>query len=163
MGKNNMKNPPASVQRVRDSLKSLNISSDVVELPDSTRTAVEAADAVGCQVGQIVKSLVFVGNVSQEAVLILTSGSNQVNEKNVGEILGEMIKLASADIVREETGFAIGSVSPFGLKQELNIFIDEDLLNYEFIWAAAGSHHAVFKIEPQILVKSTNGTIIKVT
>jgi prolyl-tRNA editing enzyme YbaK/EbsC (Cys-tRNA(Pro) deacylase) len=158
-----MKNSPASVQRVKESLKSLDIITEVVELPKSTRTAIEAADAVGCQVGQIVKSLVFLGSDSQKAILILTSGSNQVNEKSVGRYLGEDIKLASAKIVRDETGFAIGSVSPYGLKQELNIYIDEDLLDHDFIWAAAGSHHAVFKIEPHTLVKTTNGTIIKVT
>ena len=152
----------SSVQRVMDTLKDLNIHSQVKELPDSTKTALEAAKAVNCQLGQIVKSLVFQTKSSLKPVLILTSGENQVNETMVGEVLGEEIKFAPARFVREQTGFAIGGVSPYGLKKGIPIFIDEDLLKHEIIWAAAGSHYAVFSITPQELVSTTDSRVISV-
>jgi len=157
-----MVNKISSIQRVKDALDSLNIPTEVKELPNSTRTAREAAAAVGCKVGQIVKSLVFFGVESQRGFLILTSGSNQVNEEIVSGYLGEKIKFAPADFVREETGFAIGGVAPFGLKNDLDTFIDEDLLIHKEIWAAAGSPNAVFMIQPQTLVDATRATVIPV-
>lgn len=152
----------SSVNRVEDVLRSLNISVTVQELPDSTRTAREAAAAVKCKVGQIVKSLVFRTVSSQKPVLILTSGANKVNEKLVGAQIGEDIQFAPPDFVREETGFAIGGVSPYGLKKEIPIYIDRDLLDHSIIWAAAGSHHAVFSIQPQTLVSTTGCQVISV-
>jgi Cys-tRNA(Pro) deacylase len=152
----------SSVQRVIDTLNELKINTQVKELPDSTRTAVEAAKAVDCDLGQIVKSLVFQTKSSLKPVLILTSGANQVNEKKVGDFLGEEIKFAPARFVREQTGFAIGGVSPFGLKKGIPILIDEDLLKYEVIWAAAGSHNAVFSIAPRDLTSTTGGRVISV-
>jgi len=157
-----MVNKISSIQRVKDALDSLNIPTEVKELPNSTRTAREAAAAVECKVGQIVKSLVFFGVESQRGFLILTSGSNQVNEEIVSGYLGEKIKFAPADFVREETGFAIGGVAPFGLKNDLDTFIDEDLLIHKEIWAAAGSPNAVFMIQPQTLVDATRATVIPV-
>jgi prolyl-tRNA editing enzyme YbaK/EbsC (Cys-tRNA(Pro) deacylase) len=157
-----MEQKKSSVQRVIDSLDELNINIQVNQLPDSTRTAQEAAKAVGCELGQIVKSLVFQTKSSLKPVLILTSGENQVNEKMVGDFLGEEIKFAPASFVRDQTGFAIGGVSPYGLKKELPILIDEDLLKYKIIWAAAGSHNAVFSITPQELISSTGGRVISV-
>ncbi len=152
----------SSVKRVEDVLKSLGIPVTVQELPASTRTAKEAAAAANCQVAQIVKSLVFQITTSQEPILILTSGANQVDENHVGSQLGEKIQFAPADFVREETGFAIGGVSPYGLKKEIPIYIDRDLLDHSIIWAAAGSHHALFSIQPQVLVSSTGGQVISV-
>jgi len=152
----------SSVERVTAALKELNISAQVKELPQSTKTAAEAAAAVECQVGQIVKSLLFQTQYTIKPVLILTSGANHVNEKTVAEIVGEDIKFAPASFVREQTGFAIGGVSPFGLKKHINTYIDEDLLIYEVIWAAAGSHNAVFSISPDELVSSTGGKVISV-
>lgn len=151
-----------STQRVKDVLEDLGIPSRVQELPHSTRTAREAAEAADCQVGQIVKSLVFQTADSKKPVMILTSGTNQVDEVLVGKLIGEKIEFASADFVREETGFAIGSVSPYGLKREIPIYIDRDLLDYAEIWAAAGSHHAIFSIQPAILLKTTGARIIQV-
>ena len=151
----------SSVERVRKTLHDLGIQTQVQELPGSTRTASEAARAVGSTVGQIVKSLVFVTS-SGLPLLILTSGSNHVNEDQVAAVVGEMISFADPATVREETGFAIGGVSPYGLKKELPIYIDQDLLQYERVWAAAGSSHAVFDIPPQILVDSTQGKVISV-
>jgi prolyl-tRNA editing enzyme YbaK/EbsC (Cys-tRNA(Pro) deacylase) len=155
-----MKN--SSVNRVEDTLKSLNIPVTIQELPDSTKTAQEAAAAVDCQVSQIVKSLVFQTVSNQKPILILTSGANKVDEIIVGAQLGEEIQFATPDFVREETGFAIGGVSPYGLIKEIPIYIDRDLLDHSIIWAAAGSHHAVFSIQPQILVSSTSCQIISV-
>ncbi len=151
-----------SVNRVAKALRTLNIPATIEELPGSTRTAQEAAAAVGCDVAQIVKSLVFQGLISGDAVLILTSGANQVDEKRVSQIVGEDIKFASADFVREQTGFAIGGVSPFGIKIRPKIYIDQDLLLYDQVWAAAGSHHAVFCIPPGLLVTATGGIPIQV-
>ncbi len=94
--------------------------------------------------------------------LILTSGSNQVDEALVAEITGENIKFASVDFVREETGFAIGGVSPFGLKKKITTYLDEDLLQYPLIWAAAGSDHALFCIQPVSLVKAISAKVITV-
>ena len=152
----------SSVKRVEEVLKDLDIPLTIQVLPDSTRTAKEAAAAVNCLVDQIVKSLVFQTKTNQKPILILTSGANQVDEALVGSQLKEEIQFAPADFVREETGFAIGGVSPYGLKNKIPIYIDRDLLNHALIWAAAGSHHAVFSIDPQILVSSTGGRVIAV-
>ncbi len=149
-----------SVQRVLDQLDSLNIPTNFLELPQSSRTAKEAAEAVGCHVSQIVKSLVFETENSNKPILVLTSGSNKVNEVVVGTIIGEKINFASVEFVREMTGFAIGGVSPFGLKGKIKTFIDEDLLKHPLIWAAAGSHHAVFSITPEDLVNATRAEVI---
>ena len=152
----------SSVQRVLDELDSLNIPTNFVDLPQSTRTAKEAAEAVGCHVSQIVKSLVFETENSHKPILVLTSGSNKVNEVVVGTVVGEKINFASVEFVREVTGFAIGGVSPFGLKGKIRTFIDEDLQKHPLIWAAAGSHHAVFSISPEDLVNATKAEVIKV-
>jgi len=152
----------SSVKRVEDVLRSLNISVTVQELPHSTKTAKEAASAAECQVGQIVKSLVFQTADSHKPILILTSGTNKVNEKIVGAQLGVEIQFAPPDFVREETGFAIGGVSPYGLIKEIPIYIDRDLLDHSIVWAAAGSHHAIFSIQPQTLVNTTGCQVISV-
>ncbi len=151
----------SSVERVRGVLDTLGIPIQVQELPHSTRTAVEAALAVGSTVAQIVKSLVFI-SAADQPVLILTSGSNQVDEEHVGKLLGEKIRFADAAFVREQTGFAIGGVSPYGLKKEIPIYIDRDLLRHDLVWAAAGSSHAVFSINPQDLVETTKSKVISV-
>ncbi|MCJ7717229.1 MAG: YbaK/EbsC family protein [Anaerolineales bacterium] len=152
----------SSVEKVERVLKSLPISTIIQELPHSTRTAKEAAAAVHCLVDQIVKSLVFQTINSEDPILILTCGSNQVDEKHVSIIIGEEIKFASPAFVREKTGFAIGGVSPYGLKNKIPTYIDQDLLNHTVIWAAAGSHNAVFSIHPRDLVDTTGGIVIAV-
>ena len=157
-----MDDKKSSVQRVLDELENLNLPTQYKNLPQSTRTARKAAEAVNCHVGQIVKSLVFKTKFTHKPVLVLTSGSNQVNEAVVGAIIGEEINFASAKFVREMTGFAIGGVSPFGLKEEIATYIDEDLLQHPVIWAAAGSHNAVFSIRPEDLVSAINGQVITV-
>lgn len=152
----------ASAKKVQDALKSLGISCEVVELPSSTRTAQEAADSVGCEVGQIVKSLIFKAKQTERAILVVASGSNRVNEKKLSEWMSEPVGRADADFVREKTGFAIGGVPPVGHKEDLVTFIDEDLFGYETIWAAAGTPHAVFKLTPDELKRMTGGKTVSV-
>lgn len=152
-----------SAQRVQQALNDLGFSLEVVELPDSTRTAVEAAQAIGCQVGQIVKSLVFKTKRSERPILVIASGSNRVNEKTIKALIGEPLGKADAAFVRQHTGFAIGGVSPVGHIQELQTFIDRDLLEYEEVWAAAGTPHAVFRLAPGNLVKMTGGEVVRIT
>jgi len=157
------KNLSLSAQRVQDALQTLGLSLQVVELPNSTRTAVEAAQAIGCQVEQIVKSLIFKSKKSGRPVLVVASGANRVNEKKLAGLIGEPLGKADADFVRQRTGFAIGGVAPVGLTEEIETYVDEDLLQYEEIWAAAGTPHAVFSLTPNDLVKITGGRVVNIT
>ncbi|KPL77680.1 hypothetical protein ADN00_08835 [Ornatilinea apprima] len=150
-----------SAKRVQQALKAIGFELRVVEMPDSTRTSVEAAQAVGCEVAQIAKSLVFKA-ASGRAVLVIASGMNRVNEKRVAAELGESLGKADADFVRQQTGFAIGGIPPVGHIQPLETFIDEDLLQFETIWAAAGTPHAVFQLTPAELQKMTGARVIGV-
>jgi Cys-tRNA(Pro) deacylase len=151
-----------SAQRVQEALQDHGLTCEVVQMQDTTRSAEDAARAVGCEVGQIVKSLIFEGTQSHQPVLVVTSGANRANEKTIGKNLAESIKMAAPEFVREMTGFAIGGVAPVGHRHPLKIFIDEDLLQYQEIWAAAGTPHAVFKLTPDELKMITNGTVISV-
>lgn len=151
-----------SAQKVQRALQEEGLSLQVIELPASTRTAVDAAEAVGCQVGQIVKSLIFRARQTDRPVLVLASGANRVDEKIIGRLLSEPITKANADFVRERTGFAIGGVPPVGHLQAMLTFIDQDLLQYDEIWAAAGTPHAVFRLTPDDLVRITTGSIVHI-
>jgi prolyl-tRNA editing enzyme YbaK/EbsC (Cys-tRNA(Pro) deacylase) len=151
-----------SAQKVQDALHALGLTLQVVELPDSTRTAVEAAQAVGCQVGQIVKSLIFKGKRSERPILIIASGPNRVDEKKIEALIGEPLGKADAEFVRQKTGFVIGGIPPVGHTQPLATYIDVDLLQYERVWAAAGTPHAVFQLDPADLARMTGGEIIQV-
>jgi prolyl-tRNA editing enzyme YbaK/EbsC (Cys-tRNA(Pro) deacylase) len=142
---------------VQDALRAFDLALQVVELPDSTRTAPDAADAIGCQVGQIVKSLVFQGAESGKAYLVLVSGANRASEPRLGELLSEPIRKANADFVRAQTGFAIGGVPPVGHTNHIETLVDEDLLGYAEIWAAAGTPRAVFRLTPGDLLRITAG------
>src|SRR5436305_2411134 len=144
-----------SAQRVQNALQPFGLSLQVVELPGSTRTAAEAAQAIGTTVAQIAKSLVFKTKNTQRPVLVITSGTNRVNEKKVGELLGEAIEKADADFVRDRLGLAIGGVPRVGHTEKPETLIDEDLLQYDTIWAAAGTPNAVFRLTPADLVKIT--------
>jgi prolyl-tRNA editing enzyme YbaK/EbsC (Cys-tRNA(Pro) deacylase) len=151
-----------SAQKVQEALSQSGVQLQVVELPASTRTSAEAAQAVGCQVGQIAKSLVFKTSKTQKPILVITSGANRVDEAKVGARLGEAIGKADADFVRSRTGFVIGGVPPVGHTEALKTFIDEDLLNYQQIWAAAGTPNAVFPLTPTDLIQITQGEVIKI-
>ena len=150
----------SSAQRVQEALKVLGLELQVVELQQTTRTSADAARAVGCEVGQIAKSLIFKGQRTQRPILVIASGSNRVNEKRVGELISEPLGKADADFVRQKTGFVIGGVPPVGHAERLDLFIDEDLLRYSEIWAAAGTPNAVFKLTPSDLVRMTEGRVI---
>ena len=152
----------SSARKVQEALRSHGFDCMVTELSHSTRTAKEAAQAVGCEVGQIVKSLIFKAQKSHMPILVVASGSNRVNIKKIRGIVSEPIKMADADFVRKKTGFAIGGVPPLGHVERLRTFIDEDLFEHKEIWAAAGNPHALFKLTPDDLVNMTDGQIISV-
>lgn len=151
-----------SVRRVQEAARKLGLDIAVLRMPDSTRTAEEAAGACGCDVAQIVKSLIFEGSDSRALKLLLVSGANRVDlEKAAGQI-GEPLIRADAKRVRETTGFAIGGVSPIGHLAPVDTFIDTDLLRHSEIWAAAGAPNAVFAIDPRRLVDATAARTISV-
>ena len=153
----------ASAQKVQDALRALGLSSEVVESEQPTRTAAEAAKLVGCQVGQIAKSLVFKTAQTERAVLVITSGANTVNEFRVGMHVKEALGKAPAAFVRQATGFAIGGIPPLAHATQIPTFIDQDLMKYPEIWAAAGTPNALFRLAPADLVKMTGGRVIRVT
>lgn len=149
---------PASAQRVADAAATLGLSIDVVTFDHSTRTAEDAATAIGCEVGQIVKSLVF--TVSGEPVIALVSGSNQLDTRKLAALFGvgrKQVERADADTVRAATGYAIGGVPPFGHATSPTLFIDRDLMLYPIVWAAAGTPNTVFAISPAELARATGG------
>ena len=150
-----------SAQRVQDALLARGFQNQVQELAETARSAAEAAAAVGCTVGQIAKSLVFKGRQSGRAVLVIASGANRVDLARVQALLGEPLDRADPDFVREETGFAIGGIPPAGHAKAITTVIDEDLLEHERIWAAAGHPNAVFPLTPEELVRLTGGTVAK--
>lgn len=152
-----------SAQKVQAALAPFGLALEVVELPASTRTSVEAAQAIGCTVAQIAKSLVFRAEQTNRAVLVIASGANRVNEALIAEALGEPIAKADANFVREQTGFAIGGVPPVGHITRLSTYVDQDLLQYADIWAAAGTPNAVFHLTPAELVQITAGQVLRVT
>ena len=151
-----------SAARVQAVLDELGLAFQVIELPASTRTAVEAAAAVGGTVAQIAKSLVFQGQQSGELLLVIASGPNRVDAGRLAELAGEPVSLADPDVVREGTGYAIGGVPPMGHARPLRTWIDEDLLEQKTIWAAAGTPHAVFSLDPRGLPRITGGTVTRV-
>lgn len=153
---------PAAAARVQAAGEALGLALTVRLMPDTTRTAEEAARACGCAVGQIVKSLVFRGKASGRAYLLLVSGANRVNEKAVAGILGEAIERPDAAFVREATGFAIGGIPPLGHANPLVPYLDTDLLQYETVWAAAGTPNAVFAADPKRLAQATGAQTISV-
>ena len=152
----------SSAQKVQQALEALGLALQVIEMPDSTRTAQEAAQAVGCQVGQIVKSLIFKTKRSRRPILVVASGQNRVNEKKLEALLQEPLGKADAEFVRQHTGFAIGGVPPVGHTEPIETFVDEDLLQYETIWAAAGTPKAVFRLTPNELVEITGGEVVDI-
>jgi prolyl-tRNA editing enzyme YbaK/EbsC (Cys-tRNA(Pro) deacylase) len=151
-----------SAQKIQDQLKSLGYAYTVIEHAESTRTAQEAADRAGCELGQIVKSLIFKGRDSGKPILVLTSGVNRVDEKRISEYAGEVIGRADADFVRTMTGFAIGGVPPFGHIEKMEAYLDEDFLQYQTIWAAAGTPNAIFELKTSDLQKLTDAKTVRV-
>ncbi len=137
--------------------QAVGLTPDVLRFPAGTRTAEQAAAAVGCALGQIVKSLVFL--CDGRPVLALTSGANRVDTKELGELLGGPIVRADADDVRDATGYAIGGTPPFGHVRPLRAVADRTLLNYDTVWAAAGTPDTVFELTPDELVRASGATV----
>ncbi len=147
-----------NVTRVVDAARQLGLEIEPRSFPDGTKTAADAAAAIGVDVGQIVKSLIFA--VDGEVVLAYVSGSNQLDETKLATAAGGLVcSRVDADTVRSATGFPIGGVPPFGHKTHLRVFIDPDLLGWPEVWAAAGTWHDVFGIEPQKLVEASGGAV----
>ena len=151
-----------SALKVQKALNAFGLQLEVIELPASTRTSQEAAQAIGCQVGQIAKSIIFQALTSHRPVMVIASGPNRVNEDVIEVLIGEAIGKADADFVRQRTGFVIGGVPPVGHIEHIETFIDQDLLQYSEIWAAAGTPHAVFCLTPDDLQRITDGMLVKV-
>jgi prolyl-tRNA editing enzyme YbaK/EbsC (Cys-tRNA(Pro) deacylase) len=153
---------PRGARRVRDALIALGLPAHIHRLADSTRTAPEAAAAVGCELGAIVKSLVMRGADSSAPLLVLVSGSNRADEALVAAAVGEAIERPDAAYVREVTGYAIGGIPPVGHPAPVRTLLDEDLLRFETVWAAAGHPHAVFPTTYEELLRLTGGTAAEV-
>lgn len=151
-----------AARRVQQCAHDLGLDIAVRQMPGSTRTAEDAAAACGCGVGQIVKSLVFKGRVTGKPYLLLVSGSNRVDEKGVAAVIGEALTRPDAQFVRDITGYAIGGIPPLGHASPLATYFDRDLLQYDVVWAAAGTPEAVFCVAPAALADKTAATIISV-
>lgn len=148
---------PSGRERFDAAAAAMGLAIDVRRFPEGTRTAVEAAAAVGCELGQIVKSLVF--ECDGEPVLALTSGARRVDTAALGRVLGGAISRADAAAVREATGYAIGGTPPFGHIRRLRTVVDATLLDYDDVWAAAGTPDTVFELSSDDLVRGCEGTV----
>jgi prolyl-tRNA editing enzyme YbaK/EbsC (Cys-tRNA(Pro) deacylase) len=148
---------PPSARRVQAALEAAGHGGRVTTFDQSTRTSAEAAEAIGCQVAEIAKSLIFRAKQSDRAVLVIASGDKRVDEKKLKALLGEKVGRADADFVREKTGYAIGGVPPLGHSTPPVVFLDETLWRFERIWAAAGTPNAVFPLSPDDLPALTGG------
>ena len=149
---------PTSVQRVADAARALGLEIDIREFPEGTRTAEDAATAIGVAVGQIVKTLVFIAD--GQPVICLVSGPNRLDTGRLATITGAaQVRRANADEVRQATGFAVGGVPPFGHSTPVPVYCDPDLLQYDAVWAAGGTPMTVFAVEPQALVKACGATV----
>lgn len=150
-----------SAQKVADAAQALGLDIEIVEFAQTTRSAQEAADAIGCDVAQIVKSLCFV--VNGRATICLVSGANQLDERKLAALAGvgrKQVSRAEAEMVKAATGFTIGGVPPFGHVTSLPVYIDEDLKRFEVVWAAAGTPFAVFAIRPEALERAAGRTAV---
>jgi prolyl-tRNA editing enzyme YbaK/EbsC (Cys-tRNA(Pro) deacylase) len=148
-----------SVARVRAALARCGLDAEIIELVAAARTARDAAAQLGCQVAQIANSLVFRGELTGSALLVMSSGANRVDLARLAELFGEPAGKADAAFVREQSGFAIGGVAPVGHATRLRTIVDRDLFRYRDIWAAAGHPHTVFRLTPDDLVRITDGAI----
>jgi len=152
-----------SAAKVQEAITALGLANRVFELQHPVRTAAEAAAAVGCHVRQIAKSIIFMTRHSRRPVLVVTSGANRVNEATLATLVGEPLERATADFVREQTGFAIGGVPPLGHRQRVETFLDLELMSLEEIWAAAGHPNALFRVTPEELLQMSGARVVSVT
>ena len=150
-----------NVVRVIEAGRVLGLVVEPRQFPEGARTAVDAANAIGCEVAQIVKSLIF--GVDGEIVLAYVSGSNQLDERTLARAAGGLVcRRVGADVVKEATGFPIGGVPPIGHTTTLRVFIDPDLLDHDVVWAAAGTWHDVFPISPSELRRVSGGVVVEI-
>ncbi|MBS3902865.1 MAG: YbaK/EbsC family protein [Anaplasmataceae bacterium] len=149
-----------SSQRVQDLLHQYGLDLKVIEFKELTRTSQEAANTIGCEVGQIAKTLIFRGKRSAKPICVIASGKNRVDEKKIVQYIGEEIEKPEAEYVLQHTGFAIGGVSPIGYPLDIKPLIDEDLMTYLELWAAAGTPNSVFQLSPSDLLKMTEGQVV---
>lgn len=144
-----------SLKRVRAALITHGIEADILEMQDGTRTAADAAGAAGCEIDQIIKSIIFRGDHSGNAVLFLTAGGNQVDACKAADLAGEPLGKADAKLIRAQTGFAIGGVSPVGHVNPIRAFYDNRLLAFDRVWAAAGTPRHIFAADPRALIAAS--------
>ncbi|MGA2804893.1 MAG: YbaK/EbsC family protein [Acidimicrobiales bacterium] len=149
--------------RIAEELVRLGVTNTVKEMPESTKTAAEAAAALGCDVAQIVKSLIFRSVVGDEALLVMVSGADRVDESRLARVVGEDVERASGRFVRDRTGYAIGGVPPVCHSKPLITYLDEHLLDHDLVWAAAGTPRAVFSVTPADLVRITSAKVVAVS
>jgi prolyl-tRNA editing enzyme YbaK/EbsC (Cys-tRNA(Pro) deacylase) len=150
-----------SVKRVEAAAQAAGLDVTIVTMPDSTRTAADAAGACGCAIGQIVKSMIFEGDETGKLKLLLVSGDHDVDLTRARALFGETLKRADPKRVREETGFAIGGVSPIGHLSEIDVWMDASLLDHPVVWAAAGAPNAVFAIAPSHLLAASGAALFE--
>ena len=146
-----------SAQKVQDALAAAGFAHQIVEFTQTTRSSAEAAAAIGCEVGDIAKSILFRAADSGQPVMVIASGTNRIDERKVASLLGEKLKKADPDFVRGATGYAIGGVPPLGHASKIRIFLDQDLRKRPRIWAAAGTPNAVFPLSFDDLIRMTAG------
>ncbi len=149
--------------RIAEELVRLGVTNTVKEMPESTKTAAEAAAALGCDVAQIVKSLIFRSVVGDEALLVMVSGADRVDESRLARVVGGDVERASGRFVRDRTGYAIGGVPPVCHSKPLITYLDEHLLDHDLVWAAAGTPRAVFSVTPADLVRITSAKVVAVS
>lgn len=148
--------------RVRKALEEAGLASEIVELPGAARTAKQAAEFLGCEVGQIANSLVFRGATSDGALLVMSSGAKRVDLQQLARVAGEPVGKADAAFVRLRTGFVIGGVAPVGHLSQLRTFVEGSLAAYGALWAAAGHPHTVFRLSYGELLRITGGMVVEV-
>ena len=148
-----------SLKRVRNALIKAGVETEILEMPGETRTALQAANAANCALDQIAKSIIFRGETSQTAVLFLTAGGNQVCKDKASAITGEVLGKADAALIRAQTGFAIGGVAPIGHLSPIRAFLDPRLLDFDTVWAAAGTPRHIFPISSVKLHEITNALV----
>jgi prolyl-tRNA editing enzyme YbaK/EbsC (Cys-tRNA(Pro) deacylase) len=149
---------PSAIERFEDAARAAGLALEIRRFPQGTKTAADAAIAVGCEIGQIVKSLVFVAD--GRPFLALTSGSNRADHRRLAHLLGSNeVRRATPEEARDATGYAIGGTPPFGHTRRLRTLLDRDLLAYQVVWAAAGTPDSVFRIAPAELLDTTEGEV----
>ena len=152
-----------SLKRVKAALRDAEVEVEIMETGVDTRTAAQAAAVAGCHVDQIAKSIIFRGEASGTAILFLTAGGNRVSEASASQLAGEALGKADATLIRAQTGFAIGGVSPVGHLNPIRAFMDPRLMEFDTVWAAAGTPHHIFRVAPDMVQRLTGASVAAFT